>query len=91
VDTPGRPKEPIVMAWHTLRTKDDYERGRVYVYYSSEPNSGLQIEYCGYAIDLTPSQRKQLAYLLLTGKPMPKSKEEAAYNLTKQYKEITSG
>jgi hypothetical protein len=76
------------MAWYKLTP---VEPGEVaHFFYSGDPDDGAVIEQRGYEIYLTPSQRTQLAYLLLTGKPMPKSKEEAAYNLTHQYREKTN-
>ena len=71
MDTSRQPKEPIVMAWYRLTPAEPGEA--VHVFYSKDPNDGIAIEKRGYQIDLTPSQRTQLAYLLLTGKPMPLS------------------
>ena len=76
------------MAWHTLRSAEPGDP--VHVFYSGDPDNGILIEKWNQEIDLTPSQRTQLAYLLLTGKKMPKSKEEAAHELTKQFKEKTN-
>jgi len=76
------------MAWRTLKSTEPVNP--VCVFYSGNPHNGIAIEKGGTQIYLSPSQRTQLAYLLLTGKPMPTSKEEAAYNLTHQYREKTN-
>jgi hypothetical protein len=59
------------MAWYKLTPAEPGEAA--YFFYSGDPDDGAALEKGGWQIDLSPSQRTQLAYLLLTGKPMPKS------------------
>ncbi len=73
------------MAWLRIKPKDPANWDDVFVWYG-DPDV-MFIESLGYQITLSPDQREQLAYLLLKGKPMTKSKEEAAYELTKKFKE----
>ena len=59
--------------WHKLTTSDPVNWDDVFVFHG-DPEC-MMIESLGYQIVMSPEQREQLAYLLLTGKTTKKEKD----------------
>jgi hypothetical protein len=60
--------------WHKLTDSDRFNWDDVFVFHG-DPEA-MFIQSNGYEIALSPEQRTQLAYLLLTGKPLHGNRPE---------------